>query len=244
MSLFFGFFFFNVVAGAFIYPNTRHQGVLLGFTVMLYWIALHGLQTKEYPGLFKNARIVFYTVLVAFLIPFLIEQIRINNIIVHEEAAVEKSTAQAVGKYLTTNGQLEKAIIIGSPEYALEPIAFYSKNKIYLVQEKTFRNFVKFAKEFEQHSSLMALLASAEELNARYKVPVVIVLGHFGVAEGKSFGTIYRGMFVMNHLDEFKGKTIKLAEFNRSLGDENFQLFLYLPPDELRSYREKYMEIR
>ncbi len=244
ISLFFGFFFFNIVAAAFIYPNTRHQGVLIGFTMTLYWIALHGLQTKEYPGLFKNGRIIFYTVLVAFLVPFLIEQIRINNIIVREEAAVEKSTAQAVGKYLTTNGQLEKAIIIGSPEYALEPIAFYSKNKIYLVQEKTFRNFVKFAKEFEQHSSLMDLLASAEELNATYKVPVIIVLGHFGVAEGKPFGTIYRGMFVMNHLDKFKEKTIKLAEFNRSLGDENFQVFLYLPENELLVYRAKYMELR
>jgi hypothetical protein len=244
MSLFFGFFFFNIVAAAFIYPNTRHQGVLIGFMVMLYWIALHGLKTGEYPGLFKTARIILYTVLVAFLIPFLIEQIRINSIIVHEEAAVEKSTAQAVGKYLTTNRQLEKAIIIGSPDYALEPIAFYSKNKLYLVQEKTFRNFVEFAREFEQNSSLSGLLASAEELNAKYKVPIIIVLGHFGVAEGKSFGTIYRGMFVMNHLDKFKEKTIKLAEFNRSLGDENFQVFLYLPPDELRSYRQKYMEIR
>ncbi len=244
MSLFLGFFFFNVVAAAFIYPNTRHQGVLIGFMVMLYWIALHGLKTGAYPGLFKNARIIFSTVLVAFLIPFLIEQIRINSIIVHEEAAVEKSTAQAVGKYLITNRQLEKAIIIGSPDYALEPIAFYSKNNLYLVQEKTFRNFVEFAREFEQHSSLSGLLASAEELNAKYKVPIIIVLGHFGVAEGKSFGTIYRGMFVMNHLDKFKEKTIKLAEFNRSLGDENFQVFLYLPPDELRSYRQKYMEIR
>jgi hypothetical protein len=45
-------------------------------------------------------------------------------------------------------------------------------------------------------------------------------------------------------VDRFKAETIKLAEFNRSLGDENFQLFLYLPKDELEAYKKKYMEMR
>lgn len=244
LGLFFGFFFFNVVAIAFIYPNTRHQGVLIGFTIMLFWITLHGLKTKEHPGLFKHAGTIFYTVFFAFLFPFFIHQIELNYLIVKEEAAVEKSTAEAVGKYLTTNGQLEKAIIIGSPEYSLEPIAFYSKNHIYLAQEKVMRDFVQFAQQFQKPSSLSFLLSTAEELNAKYKVPILIILGHFGVAENKTFATIYRGTFNTDKLDLFREKTLKLAEFNRSLGDENYQVFLYLPPDELRNYREKYMEIR
>ncbi|MFH0783262.1 MAG: hypothetical protein V2B20_15110 [Pseudomonadota bacterium] len=244
IALFLAFFFFNIVAIAFIYPQTRHQGVLFGFTIMLYWIALHGLQTKNSPGLFKHARIIFYTVLFAFLIPFLVQQILINNKIVHEEATVEKSTAQALGKYLTTNKQLEKAIIIGSPEYMLEPIAYYSKNNIYLMQEKILRNFVRFAREFRKDSSLMDLLETAKELNSRYKAPIVIVLGHFGVLEGKSFATIYRGDFIFNNIEKFKKETVKLAEFNFDLGDEKYQVFLYLPPDQLQSYRAKYMELR
>jgi hypothetical protein len=201
IALFLGFFFFNIVAIAYIYPNTRHQGVLIGFTVMLYWIALYGLKTSAYPGLFKHARSIFYAVLFAFLTPFLIHQITINNTIVREEARVEKSTAQAVGKYLTTNAQLEKAIIIGYPEYAIEPIAFYAKNQIYLTQEHTFRNFVKFAKEFQENTNLMEMLGSAEALNEQYKVPIIIVLGYFGVKEDKVFGAIYRGNFKFNHIE-------------------------------------------
>ncbi|MFH0785625.1 MAG: hypothetical protein V2B20_27270 [Pseudomonadota bacterium] len=243
-TLFLAFFFFNVVAIAFIYPQTRHQGVLFGFAMMVYWIVLHGLQTKKSPGLFKNAEIIFYTVLFAFLLPFLVHGIKINSTIVREEATVEKSTALAVGKYLTTNKQLEKAIIIGSPEYAIEPIAFYAKNKIYLAQEKTLRNFVKFSREFDNPANLLQLLDAAEEMNGKYKVPIVIVLGYFDVAEDKTFPTIYRGTFNTDNLNIFKEKTIKLAEFNEALCDERFQVFLYLPPDELRSYRNKYMELR
>jgi hypothetical protein len=237
-------YFFNIVAIAIIYPQTRHQGVLLGFIIMLYWITLHGIQSDKFPGLFKHAKTIFYSVLFFILVPFLVHEMKINNIIVREEAAVEKSTTQAVGKYLATNGQLENAIIIGSPEYAIEPIAFYSKNKIYLAQEKTLRDFVKFSREFEKPSSLSFLLATAEELNAKYKVPIVIVLGHFNVTENKTFPTIYRGTFNTDKIEIFKKKTVKLAEFNKSLGDENFQLFLYLPEDELLAYKAKYMELR
>ncbi len=211
---------------------------------MLYWIALHGIQTKNFPALFKHGQIIFYTVLFAFLLPFLFQQILINTVTVREEAVVEKSTAQALGKYLTTNKQLQKAIIIGSPEYAIEPIAYYSKNNIYLVQEKRFRNFVNFAKQFQKDSNLMELLETAKGLNSKYKVPIVIVLGHFGVLEGKAFPSIYRGNFVFNNIGKFKEETAKLAEFNYDLGDEIYQVFLYLPPDELRSYRKKYMELR
>ena len=85
---------------------------------------------------------------------------------------------------------------------------------------------------------------AAEELYATHKVPILIALAYFNATENKAFGTIYRGVFVFDEIDKFKEKTIKLAEFNTSLGDENFQLFLYLPPEELTAYREKYMQLR
>lgn len=244
LMLFVAFFVFNIVGLAIIYPQTRHQGVIIGFTMALLWMVLSGLKSGRYPGLFRAAKPLFFGILVVFLLPFLLKEIQINYTIVREEAAVEKSTAQAIGKYLTTNAQLYDAIIIGSPEYAIEPIAFYSKNRIYLVQEKTLRNFVRFSKEFEKPESLRQLLVAAEELYATHKVPIIIALGYFGVAEDKAFGTIYRGPFVFDEIDKFKEKTIKLAEFNTSLGDENFQLFLYLPAEELKAYRDKYMQLR
>jgi len=244
LMLFVAFFFFNIVGLAIIYPQTRHQGVIIGYTMALLWMVLSGLQSGRFSGLFRGAKALFYGVLAVFLLPFMLKQIHINYLIVQEDALVEKSTALAVGQYLSTNAQLRDAIIIGSPEYSIEPIAFYSGNRIYLVQEKTLRNFVRFSKEFEKPESLRQLLEAAEELYITHKVPIVIALAYFGAAEDKTFGTIYRGPFVFDEIDKFKEKTIKLAEFNTSLGDENFQLFLYLPPEELKAYRDTYMQLR
>jgi hypothetical protein len=244
ITLFLAFFLFNIVGLAIIYPQTRHQGVIVGFTLALFWMILSGLKTGRYNGFFRGSKVLFHGVLLVFLLPFLLKEIHINYLIIREEAIVEKSTAQAIGKYLTTNAQLHDAIIIGSPEYAIEPVAYYSNNRIYLVQEKALRNFVRFSKEFEHPESLRQLLEAAEELHNTYKVPIIIALGYFGAAEDKAFGTIYRGPFVFDEIDKFKEKTVKLAEFNTSLGDENFQIFLYLPPQELKAYRERYMQLR
>ena len=235
---------FNFVGVAFIYPQTRHQGVLFAFIMMLFWIALYGIRNQQRTGLFRQAKTVFLAVLFILMVPFLVHEVFINNFIVHEEARVEKSTALAVGKYLATNKQLEKAIIIGSPEYALEPISFYSNNQIYLAQEGVFRDFVRFSIDYDKTSNLVQLLETAESLNAKYNVPIVIVLGFFGVEEGKTFPTVYRGNFNMTNIQRFKEETVKLAEFNYALGDEKFQVFLYLPHDELTQYKGKYMELR
>jgi hypothetical protein len=244
MTLWVAITFFNIVGAAFIYPQTRHQGEVYGFIITLYWIVLYGILTKKYSGIFKHAEKLFFGIIFICLIPLLFHEIIINKFIVVEEAKVEKSCALAVGKYISTNSQLHDAIIIGSPEYSLEPISFYSGNRIYLAQEKTFRNFVRFSRQFEKTSSLMALIETAQELNSKYNVPVLIILGHFGMTEGKTFPTIYRGNFNSTNIEEFKKKTVKLAEFNNSLGDEKFQMFLYAPEENLRNYKAKYMELR
>jgi hypothetical protein len=244
IALYFSLVIFNFVAIAFIYPQTHHQGVLYGFIVALYWIALCGIQSKERAGLFKHAKIVYYCVLLGFLLPFMVHDVMINNDIVRQEGRVEKSSAMALGNYIDTNRQLQDAIIVGSPEYMIEPIAYYSKNKIFLAQENCFRDFVKFSRQYQKTTSLIWLLQTAEKLNGKYNVPVLIVLGYFGMHDGKTFPTIYRGNFNTNDIEKFKEKTAKIAEFNGSLGDENYQVFLYLPHEKLVAYRNKYMELR
>lgn len=244
IAMYLAVFFFNFVAIAFIYPQTHHQGVLLGFIVSLLWVTLAGLRDNTRPGLFRHARAVFYVVLAVAFLPFLIHQVKINNAIARQEARVVKSSALAVGEYILANRQLKDAIIVGSPDYSLEPIAYYSGTRLFLVQENVFRDFVKFSRDFQKTHTLPELLKKAEELNADKHVPILIVLAYFDMKEGTAKSTIYRGNFLIKEVENFREKTIKLAEFNNSLGDENYQVFLYLPHDELLRYKAKYMEFR
>jgi len=235
--------FFNIVAFAFLYPQTRHQGVLYGFIVALYWIGLSGLRSGR-PGLFKYSKEIFNVILFAFLVPWIVHAAVINKSMVEQEARVVKSSAQALGNYLKANKQLKQAVIIGSPDYVLPPISFYSGNNLYLTKEKTYRNFVTFSLKYDTPEYLSDLLKSAEELYEQNKKPVVIVLGYFGIVEGKIFKAIDRGDFIADNVEQFIQKTIKIAEFNSSLGDEDYQVFLYMPQEKLEQYRKRFMELR
>lgn len=243
-----GVIVFNFVGGAIIYPKLRHQGVLLGFLMTAYWIAKAILQNKENLSYYWPRTIIYHVALIGFFVPFMVHNIGHSKNGYIEELRVDKSSALALGRYIEANSQLQNSIIIGEPDYSMQTIAYYSNNPIYLAREKKFAPFVKYSTEFKTTMRLSELLETAQELNEEYKVPILIVLGVFGVTEEapQTVNVLYRGMFEMSAEDikEFKDKTLKLAEFNNSLGDEDYQLFLYAEKENLNRYREKYMNLR
>jgi len=181
-------------------------------------------------------------------VPFMLHNIALTRMSVVRESIVDMSAAQATGMYIRSNRQLATAIIIGSPDYRLQTLGYYTSNRIYLAREKRFRKFVKYAREYKRPMKLSELLDTARQLHERYRVPILIALGYFGVDEKnpRNFNIMDRGYFEMNSRDirDFEQRTIKLAEFNNALGDENYQLFLYARPENLSRYREKYMNLR
>lgn len=243
-----GVVIFNFVGGAIIYPKLRHQGVLLGFIMTAYWIAKAILQNRNDLSYYKARSIAYHVVLIGCFVPFMIHNIGHTKNGSIEEFKVDKSSALALGRYIEANTQLQKSIIIGEPDYTIQTIAYYSDNPIYLAREKKFAPFVKYSKEFQTPFRLSELLDTAKALHETYHVPVMIVLGIFGISEGnpQTVNVYYRGTFEMSGDDirAFKDQTLKLAEFNNSLGDEDYQLFLYAEKEDLKRYREQYMNLR
>ncbi len=239
---------FNFVGGAIIYPKLRHQGVLLGFIMTAFWIAKAILQNRNSLSHYRVRTIIYHAVLVGCFVPFMIHNIAHTKKAFLEELAVDKSSALALGSYIEANDQLKNSIIIGEPDYAIQTVAYYSDNPIYLAREKKFASYVKYSKEFQAPYRLSELLGTAKTLNETHNVPVLIVLGFFGIPEDKdrSVNVYYRGTFEMSseEIRAFKEQTLKLAEFNNSLGDEDYQLFLYGDKDYLDRYRDRYMNLR
>lgn len=239
---------FNFVGGAIIYPKLRHQGVLLGFIMTAYWIAKARLQDAD-SFKFRRVRCLTYqAVLIGCLVPFMVHNLWLGKKGYIEELRMDKSSALALGRYIEANAQLQKTIIIGEPDYTIQTIAYYSNNPIYLAREKKFASYVKYSNEFKTPFRLSELLDTAKALYEEYNVPVMIVLGFFGISEEKprSMNVFYRGTFEMSSEDirSFKDQTLKLAEFNNSISDEDYQLFLYAKKENLDRYREKYMNLR
>ena len=243
-----GVVIFNFVGGALIFPRLRHQGVLLGFIMTAYWIAKATLCANKNLANYKLRSFVYHAALIGFFVPFMVHNIGHTKTGYIEEVSVQKSSAMALGHYIEANVQMTNFIIIGEPDYKIQTLAYYTDNPIYLAREKKFASFVKYSKEFQTPMKLSELLQTAEDLYAQYKVPILIVLGVFGVSEQspRTFDVMYRGSFEMSAEDilAFKEQTLKLAEFNNSLGDEDYQLFLYARRENLDRYQAKYMNLR
>ena len=242
---------FNFSGDVFIHPQTRHQGVLLAFLVTAYWLGVHAVKAGTDRFALKHVRHVFVAVLYVVWAPILVSNVAYTWAFIVEEAWETKSTALALGHYVRSNKQLDAAIVIGEPDYALQAISYYTNNPIYLVREQRFAKFVTYATTYERDLSLSDLLRAAEELHRKHDRPILIALGYFGIADvekgaGKWNPLRYRGAFILTHKEirRFKKETLKLAEFNNAITDENFQLFLYAEPEKLRAYRKKYMELR
>ena len=206
------------------------------------------LKSDQEKPLFKYSPQVYFFVLYAVWTPFLMHNIVLTKMVVVREAITDRSSGQAIGLYIRSNRQLGNAIIIGSPDNRLQTIGYYTSNRIYIAREKIFRKFVKYAKPYKNTMELSELLETADHLNKRFKVPVLIVLGYFGV-DGDSIQTFNnrdRGHFRITPEDlrDFKLRTLKLAEFNNSLGDESYQLFLYDTPEHLEQYSNEYLSFR
>ena len=196
----------------------------------------------------KYAKYIYFFALIGFFVPFMVHNIRHSYYGALEEVKREKSSAMALGKYIEANTQLSEAILIGSPDYTIQTIGYYTDNRIYVAREKHFKKFVTYSREFKKPMKLSELLDTAKELHHKYNVPILIALGYFDVSEQqpRTFNIMYREIFVMERDDilEFKQQTIKLAEFNNAMGDENYQLFLYAEREKLDSYQKKYMNLR
>jgi hypothetical protein len=93
---------------------------------------------------------------------------------------------------------------------------------MYLVKEQCFRDFVKFSREFDTTANLPDMLATAERLNAEHHVPIIILLGYFGMKEGITVPTIYRGEFQHQRGRGLQGKDSQAGGVQQVDGGREF----------------------
>lgn len=235
-SLYLSIFIYNLISAAIMTPAARHQGVLFILIVTLYWIAANQT-TRE-----SKRHILFLTAIYLVLSPLFYHQITLAKKAIREDVRRELSSSAAFGKYINTNHQLKDAVILGDPDYILGALPYYTKNRIYYHRENRYATYERYVNVPDGQVNLRDLLATGERIRDSEHVPVLILLNHWDLPTVKHYFVPrgYGRSFDAKREDmlEFSARTIKIAEFNNALTDENFEV--YLIPESKEDWFRKY----
>jgi hypothetical protein len=218
----FGMFFNLVVEGKY-----WHQGLYLVFLLSLYWIALNS------PGLDAAHRIKRKLLSIGLYVSFFV--LVVNGLfqsydLVIGEIREETSSSKAFGAFLRESDRLQDAIIVPEPDYLIESLPYYADNRIYLPREQRFGETVSWTTDAAAALTMSDLLSAANEIHEQYDQPVLIVLGHRRMDEGRSREILYsyNKTFSWTHWDfrELHQTTELIAEFNTATNDEKYKVYL------------------
>jgi hypothetical protein len=218
----FGMFFDLVVEGKY-----WHQGLFLVFLLSLYWIALNSPRLDAVNRI--KRKLLSIGLYVSFLV-FVVNGLFQSYDLVMKEIREETSSSKAFGTYLNESDLLREAILVPEPDYLIESLPYYASNQIYLPREQRFSKTVSWTTDAAAALSMSDLLSTANGIHEQYDQPVLIVLGHRRMDEGRSreISFSYNKTFAWTHWDfrELHQTTELIAEFNAAANDEKYKVYM------------------
>ena len=229
-SLFVGIVLLGTFFSA-VYPGAlRHQGIFIIFMISLHWIVYQQMIDNTKGKLkrqlhFMHKASVYVVLSVIFTVHIVGSAYKISI-----DISKEKSSSKAFGRFLMTHSEYHDAIILGEPDYKLESLPYYVSNRIYIPRERRFGSVVMFTTVSKARMSLGELLNIAQQVRNSEGTPVLIAIGHLDLSNQQRYeiSYSYNKIFTwsLEELTAFKSQTIKVAEFKKAIGDENYEIYL------------------
>jgi hypothetical protein len=158
-----------------VYPgDLRHVGLLLVLVLTLLWIEEERAASSPPPG--PSARGLFRLAFGAVLPAALGVGVVAGVAKAWTDLREEMSASRALAAFLRSRPDLSGAILIGEPDYALEPLPYYVTNPIYLPREARYARWVSFTTKNRDTLSLGELLDAAERLRRETGRRVLLLL--------------------------------------------------------------------
>lgn len=210
----------------------RHEGLLVVFAMTLYWIvgepAGQEAKTNRSPwramlNRAASAGALTVTFVILFGACLLWKRSMVADLL------NEQSSSRAFGEFLDGHPEYRKAVLLGEPDYLLEPMPYYVRNRIYVPREGRYAPFVRFTKANRETISLGELLDEARRIRETEGVPVLLELGLGDLAARTSREMThgYGRVFTWTALDlaRLSSEATKVAEFSHAVSDENFEIY-------------------
>jgi hypothetical protein len=232
LQLYTGLFLFGLFCSVGYAAGRQHQGLMIIYIVMLYWIVY-----ADIPVLIRNRGAHYFQIItkaaVNILLPIIfLVHLAIAAKMIYVDITQSKSSSKDFGEFLNINAQFNDAILIAEPDYLLESLPYYASNRIFIARENVFRDFVRFTRANRQQFSLSELLRCARQVKAgvNENSPVLLLLGHLALADrDPPYEQRYpfQRTFTWSPADlhEFAQATEKLIEFKSAASDEVYEVY-------------------
>jgi len=195
----------------------RHEGIVLFLIYAICWM------DAERKG---NARRIAMGLLPVFAL-----QTIALPMLVHREVKYPRSSSKAYGEFIRSHPQYANAVLMSEPDYHMEPMPYYVKNRIFMPRQREFTNRVHFDSGERRKNilSLDELVSIADSVACSTKAPVLLSIGYpdFQYLPTGAAYPLYRGLSFTWSAPEWTrlGAPRPLVAFPQSTTDEVFRVY-------------------
>lgn len=162
---------------AVLYPGyDRHEDLWLIFLIAMYWIAGRSsppTSTTPHPAIQAIQASGYVALMLVLVLQTIAGLIAIKPLL---RRVVPEGRARDLGQLISSNPELQNAILVADPDYLLESVPYYASNPTYLIREHRFGNIVHFTRKATLNQSLDDILNQAQQLHASTGKPVIILM--------------------------------------------------------------------
>jgi hypothetical protein len=219
-----------------VYPGDyRHEATWLAFVIAMYWICWgpNGARRERAAprrnrrgfALVRGVGFALFLVLLGVQATLGLADLAFATIV-----GTPESRARDFAGLVSQRPDLKDAILIGEPDYMLEPMPYYLPNPTYFVRERRYGEYVRFTHKARIDLTLGDILDEARAIHASAGRPVVILLA-WRIGD-MDLARVYRESYVWtfsapgDQIERFREATTLLAQFPKATSNESYDVYL------------------
>src|SRR5882757_391108 len=156
----------------------RHAAVWLCFLIALYWIGWGQITATSRSRTWLDGLLPAVGRVSVLLVLGIQTAAGLNDLRNALTAGVVASRSADLGRLIASRGELANAVIVSEPEYLVEALPYYVKNRIYLARDHKFGSVVIFSRKGKLDGDLGETLRLGRELRDTTAAPVIILLAY------------------------------------------------------------------
>jgi hypothetical protein len=212
-----------------VYPAAlRHMGIVTFLIVAICWIAIRERRAADAATFARRAAMG--------LLPVMIIQSLALPIAVRRHLTHPASSSKALGGFIRSTPRLSNAVLIGEPDFIMEALPYYVRNRVYMPRQHEYSKVVYFANGGGHQTDLTldGLLNAADSMGCVTQSPVLLSIGYPNFSSRPSGvipGAYNAAHFTWTPADKqrLSSRGNMLGDFQGATTDENYEVF-ELPP--------------